>query len=230
MNCIIVDDNPMARLFLKEMIARFDSLNLIAECEDPIKAINIIKKEQVDLILLDIEMPNMTGLEFLKSLDKHPLVILITAKPDYALEAFEYNIVDYLVTPFKDERFVRAINKAQELFESSAKTFEQSNHDYIFVRDKGVLTKITTDNILYIQALGDYVTIFTKDKKYTVRLSLSSAYEKLSHQKFMRVHRSYIIAIDKVDFIEENMVSINQSNIPLSDLYRAELIKRINLF
>ena len=229
MNCIIVDDNKMARTVVREMLSQFDYLKLIAECEDPIQAINIMKKETIDLIFLDVEMPKMTGLEFLKSLEKRPLIILITAKTDYAVEAFEYNVVDYLVTPIKEERFIKALNRAQELFESSQNTIEISNKDFIFIRDKNILTKIKTSDIFYIQALGDYVTIHTSAKKYTVRLNLRIAESKLPPERFVRVHRSYIVAIDKVDSMEENTVYVDKTPIPVGDMYRSAFLKKLNL-
>ncbi|HVA97954.1 MAG TPA: LytTR family DNA-binding domain-containing protein [Bacteroidia bacterium] len=229
MNCIIVDDNKMARTAVKEMIAQFDYLNIIAECENPIEAINIMKKEQIDLIFLDIEMPKMTGLQFLKSLEKRPLIILITAKPNYAVEAFEYNVVDYLVTPIKEERFIIAINRAQELFENSQNTVQIANKEFFFIHDNKALTKIKTSDILYIQANGDYASIHTFTKKYTVRLNLRVAQEKLPTEKFIRIHRSYIISIDKIDSMEENTVYINKIPIPVGDMYKSTFLKKLNL-
>jgi DNA-binding LytR/AlgR family response regulator len=220
----------MARAVIREMLSLFDQFNLIAECENPIEAINIMEKENIDLILLDIEMPKMTGLEFLKSMEKRPLVILITAKTDYAVEAFEYNVVDYLITPIKEDRFLKALNRAQDLYESAQRTIEVHDKDFIFIRDKSVLTKVLTSDIIYIQALGDYITIHTVLKKYTIRMSIGSTIEKLSPEKFARIHRSYIVAIDKVDSVEENTASVNKNLIPIGDMYRAELIKKLNLF
>ncbi len=230
MNYIIVDDNKMARKLLLEMASQFDHLKLIAECENPIEAINIMKKEIVDLILLDIEMPKMTGLQFLKSIDNHPLVILITAKSNYAVEAFEYNIVDYLVTPVSEDRFIKAINKASGIFESIHEPSNVPDKEFIFIRDKGILTKIKTADIIYLQALGDYVTIHTFEKKYTVRMTIGAASLKLSSEKFIRIHRSYIVAVDKVDFVEENTASVHKYLIPIGDMYRSDLVKKLNIF
>ncbi|MEO6883917.1 MAG: LytTR family DNA-binding domain-containing protein [Bacteroidia bacterium] len=229
MNYIIVDDNKMARAVIRQMIDQFDYFKLIAECGNPIEAINVMKRKSVDLILLDVEMPKMSGLDFLKSIEKRPLVILITAKTDYAVDAFEYNVVDYLVTPVKEERFVKALNRAQELYEGAHKTIEVPNNDFIFIRDKGILTKINMTDILYIQALGDYITIHTKAKKHTIRHSIGTAEEKFPSEKFMRIHRSFIIAVDKVDSIEANTASINKNLIPIGDIYRSELLKKLNL-
>ncbi len=229
MNCLIVDDNIMARALVKEMLSHFEYLNLIAECENPLEAINIMKRDTIDLVFLDIEMPKMNGLEFLGSLETRPLIILITAKAEYAVKAFEYNVVDYLVSPIKEERFIKAVNRAQSLFDSSKNTIELPGKDFIFIREKNVLTKIRTSEILYIQALGDYISIHTYTKTYTVRLNLKIAEEKLPSDRFFRLHRSYIVAIDKVDSMEENTVSINNKLIPVGDMYRTVFMRKLNL-
>jgi two-component system LytT family response regulator len=229
MNCIIVEDNKMQRIALKLLVSQLDSLTLIAECENPIQAINVLEKEEVDLILLDIEMPKMTGLEFLKSRKKRPLIILITAKKDYALEAFEYNVVDYLLKPIKEDRFIKAVDRAKELFENSQGAADFSNKEFVFVRHKGVLTKIEMEDIIYIQALGDYVTIHTATSKYTVHLSLLSLEEKLPENKFFRIHRSYIVALNKVDSVEGTTASVKKNQIPIGDVYHASLLKKLNL-
>ncbi len=229
MNCIIVDDHKMQRTALKLLVTQFDSLKLVAECENPIQAINILEKNEIDLIFLDIEMPQMTGLEFLKSMEKRPLIILITAKPEYAVEAFEYNVVDYLVKPIKGDRFIKAINRAREFYENSKSAIQSSNEEFIFVRHKGVLTKIETESILYITALGDYVTIHTADAKFTVHLSLLSLESKLPSGKFFRIHRSHIVAINKVDSVEGTTAFVKKNNIPIGDVYHSSLLKRLNL-
>jgi len=228
MNCIIVDDDKMARLALRQLVSQLDFLTLIAECENPIQAINILKKGNIDLVLLDVEMPDMNGLDFLK-IEGHPLIILITSARDYAVEAFEHNVVDYIVKPIKKERFVIAINRALELYKNQGKIIDNTGQEFITIRDKSILTKINIADILFFQALGDYVTIHTTHKKYTIRLMLKTVEEKLSSLKFIRIHRSYIIAIDKVESLEENTITINKNLIPVSDMYRSEFIKKLNL-
>jgi len=228
MNCIIVDDNKMARVALKQMVSEIDFLMLLGDCENAMQAINLINKKKVDLILLDVEMPKMSGLDFLKSLPDRPLVILITEKPDYAVQAFEYNVVDFIVKPVKEARFLKAVQRAKEIFDSNLKTLEVDK-EYFFIREKGVSSKLLIVDILYIQALGDYVIIHTPHKKYTIRYTLSAIEKELSRSKFMRVHRSYIVALDKIDTIEENTAYIHQNPIPVGDSQRPELMKRLNL-
>jgi DNA-binding LytR/AlgR family response regulator len=229
MNCIIVEDNKMQRVALRQWILQFNFLKLVGECEDPVQAINLLDKEEVDLILLDIEMPKMSGLEFLKSRENRPLVILITKKPGYAVEAFEYNVVDFLVKPIKEDRFIKAITRAKELFENSKSSADFSTQEFVFVRHKGVLTKIEMTQILFIQALGDYVTIHIPERKFTVHLSLLSLEERLPPDKFFRIHRSYIVAINKVDSVEGTTASVNKNLIPIGDVYHSSLLKKLNL-
>lgn len=228
MNCLIVDDNPMARLVLRQMLSGFDFLALKGECEDITHATNIMSREKIDLLLLDVELPKVSGIDFLKTVPDHPFVILITAKPDYAVEAFEYNIVDFLVKPVKEDRFLKAIHRAKEVFESKNRTIE-SDKDYFFIREKGVSTKLVMTDILYIQALGDYINIYTSGKKHTIHYSIGAMEKKLPASRFMRVHRSYIIALDKVDTVEEGTAFVYQTPVPVGDSQRSELMKRLNI-
>src|SRR5215469_16340734 len=204
MTCIIVDDNIMARMAMKKIVEQVNGLSLIDECENAIEAYNLINKKPVDLLLLDIEMPGMTGLELTKNLGKKsPLIIFTTAKTNYAVDAFELNVVDYLVKPIDPARFLKAIEKVKEALESKRAEVEVKDKEFVFIKDNGVLKKISADDILYLEAMGDYVKIFTSQKFHIVHATLKSIEEKLSSSKFMRVHRSYIIALNKIDFIEE---------------------------
>lgn len=227
MTCLIVDDNPIARVVLKQMVSGFDFLDLAGECGDITEATNFLNKQQVDLMLLDVEMPKVSGLEFLKTMPEHPLVILITAKPDYAVEAFEHNIVDFLLKPVREDRFLKAIHRAKEVYDSRNRTVE-AEKDYFFIREKGVSSKLIISDILYIQALGDYVNIHTPSRKYTIHYSISAIEKKLPASKFMRVHRSFILALDKVDTVEEGTAFVFQNPVPVGDSQRSELMKRLN--
>ena len=227
MNCLIVDDNKIARTVLKHLVSQFDFISLVAECANSKEAMNELSKHRVDLILLDVEMPDINGFEFLKSMPDHPLVILITAKPEYALEAFEYNIVDFVVKPPKEERFLKAISRAKEIFDSRSNQLEL-NKEFFFIREKGISSKLLINDILYIQALGDYVSIYTTGKKYTIHYTLSAIEKELPSTRFMRVHRSYIVALDKIDTLEEGSVFIYQTPIPVGDSQRSVLSKRLN--
>lgn len=221
----------MARSATKQLVAQVDFLNLVQECSSPVEAFNFLKKETVDLIFLDIEMPEMTGIELIKNLKQHPLIILITAKKEHAIEAFELNVADYIVKPVELSRFIMAVSKAKEIFDSKDHKLETNDEekDYIFVRSDSVLTKIKIKEIIYIQAMGDYVNIFTSDKRHTVHITLKGIEEKLPHHLFYRLHRSYLIAIDHIDNVEENTAYIGKHPIPIGEQYKKELLKKINL-
>ena len=230
MNCIIVDDNKLARAALKHLVEQVDFLNLKQECENPIDAFNYLKKETIDLVFLDVEMPDMSGIELVKNLDKRPIIILITAKKDYAVEAFELNVADYVVKPVTLPRFMTAVSRAKELFESKDQKIEigKKYADYIFVRSKSVITKIKMQDIIYIQALGDYVNIYMGEKRHTVHITLSGIETKLPEDKFFRLHRSYIIALNHINDIEENCAYIGNHPIPIGEQYKKLLLSKLN--
>jgi two-component system, LytTR family, response regulator len=234
MNCIIVDDNKMARTATRQLVSQVDFLKLKQECSSPVEAFNYLQKEAVDLIFLDIEMPEMSGIELIKNLEQRPIIILITAKKEYALEAFELNVVDYIVKPVNLSRFMVAVSRAKELFDLKDQKIEEQGEkdkdkDYIFVRSNSVLSKVNIKSILYIQALGDYVNIFTKDNRYTVHISLKAFEDKMPKDKFYRLHRSYLIAIDHIDNIEENTAYIEKHPIPIGEQFKKDLLKKLNL-
>ena len=231
MNCIIVDDNKMARTALKKIIEQVDSLVLQEECASPVDAYNYLLKENVDLVFLDVEMPGMTGIELVKNLEKRPIIILITSKTDYAVEAFELNVADYIIKPVTLSRFMVAVAKAKELFELKGQKVELNEKDkeYMFVRSNSILTKIKINDITYIQALGDYVNIYTHDNRYTVHITLKGMEEKLPEDKFYRLHRSYLIALDHIDKVEEGTAFIGKHPVPIGEQYKKELLKKINL-
>ena len=228
MNCIIIDDNKMARTVLKHFVREIEFLNFVGECENVLQATTLLSKEKVDLLLLDVEMPRISGIDFLKSLTDHPLAILITANSNYAVEAFECNVVDFIVKPVKEERFLKSIFRAKEIFDSNTKPLGHDK-EYFFIREKGISTKLLITEILYIQALGDYITIHTAHRKSTIHYTLSAIEKELPASKFLRVHRSYLISLDKVDKVEEGTAYINQQPIPIGDTQRSDLMKRLNL-
>jgi len=230
MNCIIVDDNPMARMAMKKLAEHVKGLSLVAECESAIEAYNIISHRPVDLLLLDIEMPAMTGIELTKNLGTaRPFIIFTTAKTDYAVDAFELNVVDYLVKPIDPFRFLKAIERVREAMESTKEELEVRDREFVFVKDNGVLKRIDASDILYLEAMGDYVKIFTPQKFHIVHSTLKSIEEKLPVSKFMRVHRSYIVALNKIDFIQEGIINIHSAAIPVADAYKGILNSRLNL-
>jgi two-component system LytT family response regulator len=230
MNCLIVDDNKMARTAMKQLASHVDHLHVTGECSSAMEAYNTLQKEKVDLLLLDIEMPGMSGLELTRNLGKkRPLIIFTTVKKDYAVEAFELNVADYLIKPVSPARFIQAIEKAREIVDSSNRELQVSDSEFVFIRDNGVLKRINTADILFMEAMGDYVKLYTSQKFHAIHTTLKSLEEKLSPQRFMRVHRSYIVALDKIEAIEDGTIIINRNAVPVADAYRATLNNRLNL-
>ena len=230
MKCIIVDDNKMARMALKQLVSQVPNLELIAECNDATEALVSLDAKQVDLLLLDIEMPDMTGLDLTRKLgNQRPLIIFTTAKKDYAVEAFELNVVDYLVKPITLPRLKQAIDKAGEALESNKEEVKVEEQGFVFVKDNGILKRISIDDILFLEAMGDYVKVHTSQKFHVVHATLKSIEEKLPSSKFIRVHRSYIVAINKIDYIQEGTISIGKTTIPVADTHKSNLNKRLNL-
>lgn len=222
----------MARAVLRQLASGIHDLSVAAECESALEAFNFLLKEPVDLLLLDVEMPEMSGLELLQNLPTRPLVILITSKTEYAAEAFNLNVADYIVKPVTLTRFMAAIQKAHELFAGKHNAVEKSTEkDYLFVRADGALNKVRFDEILWVQALVDYVQFVTSNgKKHTVHSTMKGVESHLSDPRFVRTHRSYIVNVDKIDRIEEgSMIIIGKQIIPMSEQYKTEVNKRLNL-
>lgn len=227
MNCIIVDDEEMARKHLANLCNKMDELNLLAECEDSIQAISQIEKEKVDLVFLDIEMPEFSGIELIKSVPNMPAVIFTTAKTDFAIEAFEYNVIDYLVKPIELPRFIKAIEKVKKQF---PKTFNQKSSEEFFVRSEGKLVKILYSNIIFIETMDDYLVIhLEKGEKHIIHSTLKAMDDKLQDPSFIKVHRSYIVNLLKIRSIEDTHVLVEGKVIPVSKQHRKELMERITL-
>ncbi|HZH36046.1 MAG TPA: LytTR family DNA-binding domain-containing protein [Flavisolibacter sp.] len=230
MKCLIVDDNKMARMALKQMVGQIQTLEVTAECENAMEAYNQLGSNHVDLLFLDIEMPDISGIDLIKKLgNKKPLIIFTTAKKDYAVEAFELNVVDYLVKPVTQSRLLQAVEKAQETLDSDKEEVKIEEQGFVFVKDNGMLKRISIDDILFLEAMGDYVKVHTPQKFHVVHATLKSIEEKLPASKFLRVHRSYIVAINKIDFIQEGTITIGKTTIPVADTHKANLNKRLNL-
>jgi DNA-binding LytR/AlgR family response regulator len=219
----------MSREMVKQLVEQVDFLELKGECETPVEAFNYLKANDTDLVFLDVEMPGMTGIELIKNLEKRPIVILITAKKDYAVEAFEVNVADYIIKPVTLSRFMGAVDRAKELFEDQKKEVTQKEKDFIFVRSNSLLTKVKINDIIYAQALGDYVNIFTNEKRLTVHITLKGLEEKLPQDKFYRLHRSYLTSLHHIDNIEEGTAYIGKHPLPIGEQYKKELLRKINL-
>lgn len=231
-NCIIIDDEPLARKGLKEYIADIDFLKLTGEFDNPVKAMDILMKEEVQLLFLDIQMPRITGLEFFKNLQHAPPVIFTTAFPQYALEGFELNALDYLVKPVSFERFLKAAMRAKEFYEVRQKNMTETipgsgSADYFFIKADNKLVKIFFEDMLFAEALQNYVVIQTKDKKYITYLTFRSVEDYLPPDRFIKTHKSFIISASKVDSIEANDIRIGQHHIPISRTLKDEVMEKL---
>lgn len=227
-NAVIIDDEPLARKGLKEYIADIDFLNCIGEFDNALKAEELISRGEVQLLFLDIQMPKITGLDFFKTLQNPPPVIFTTAYPQYALEGFEVNALDYLVKPISFERFFKAALKAKEFYEVRDTNSKEANAgDYFFIKADNKLIKILYDEVLYVEALQNYVTIYTVEKKYMTYLTFKSVEDYLPADKFLKVHKSYIVAASKIDSIEGNDIRIGQQHIPISRNQKEEVMNKL---
>lgn len=229
MNCLIVDDNPLARMAVRNMVMQIEGLSLLGEVDDAMQAFNFIQKNHCDLLLLDIEMPGISGLDLIKTLDHRPLVILITSKPEYALESYELQVVDYLLKPVSFSRLLKAVYHARELFAWQNQADRQnSKKDFLFVRVNNQMTRIDFGDINYVEAMGDYVIFHTRAKKFVVHLTMKAVQENLPEDRFVRVHRSYIVALDKIDNMVQNSLQIDRNIIPVSETYKNLLVIQMN--
>ncbi len=221
--CIITDDEPMARKGLRGYIEKIDFLTLIGECEDAIQLNTMLKTTQVDLIFLDIEMPDMTGLELLSNLTNPPKVIIVSAYEQYAIKGYEFDVVDYLLKPVSFDRFLKSVNRIHDLFQAEQK----ENNDYIFVKSDKQLKKILFKDILFIESMENYVVIQTNSSKEVVYTTLKQLYESLPQSIFRQTHRSYIVNIDQVNAIDGNQLNINSYKIPVARNLRDEIYNLI---
>lgn len=230
MNCLIVDDSSISRKVLMQMMSLDPELNLVAECENATQAYAKIVENEIDLILLDIEMPGMSGIELVKMLKKHPaLIIFTTSVSDYAAEAFDLAVVDFITKPITAARFIQAIERAKE-FRVKPQNVNVKDDGFIFIRDSNVIRNLTLSDILFFEAKGDYVKIFIGDKIYTIHSTLKSVEYKLTANAFFKVHRSFIVNISKVDRIENGLLILDGNKVPVSDTYRNALNKRLKIF
>ena len=230
-NCIVIDDEPLARQGIKEYIGEVDFLNFVGEFESPLKATSLLSTTGVQLIFLDIQMPKITGLDFFKTLKNPPPVIFTTAYPQFALDGFDLNALDYLVKPISLERFLKAAHKAKEFYDLRVRNQNESNKedytDHVFIKVDGKLVKILLENILFVEALQNYVAVHTKDKKYVSYLTLQSIAEFLPADTFIKTHKSFIVAINKVDSIDGNNLQIANHLVPVSRSQKEEVMDKL---
>ena len=230
MNCLIIDDNEIARLTLAQLVGLDSSLKIIGECTNAKDGFVKILNNQVDLLLLDIEMPEMSGIELAKCLgDKQPLIIFTTSKRDYAVEAFDLKVIDFITKPILPARFLQSIDKAKKAFHQKNKESTETQDEFIFIRDSNTVRRIRLNDILFLEAMGDYVQITVHGKTYAIHSSLKAVEDKLPKHFFIRVHRSFIVNVGKIDTIEGGTLIIDGNFVPVSDSFRAALNKRIQI-
>jgi DNA-binding LytR/AlgR family response regulator len=230
MRCLIVDDEPLAQQVLEEFAGRVHFLEVIGKCSSATEAIELIRNESVDLIFLDIQMPRLSGLDFIRSLHNPPQFILVTAFSEYALQGFNVNATDYLMKPVPFDRFLKAVNKAYELHRLRNKISNASDpvQRYLLVKSGYQTIKIMVDSILYIEGLKDYVKIHTDSRKPVLSLlTMKGLAASLPPSKFLRIHKSYIVATDRISTISRNRVMIGEKWIPVGENYREEFRKRM---
>lgn len=220
--CIAIDDEPLALELLVDNISKVPFLNLVAACENALEAMKIMEQQSIDLVFLDIQMPGLTGLQFIKSMTIKPIIILITAYEKYALQGFELDVTDYLVKPVSLDRFIKACNKANELFYLKTQPKVATDAGYFFVNVDYSLVKIITSDIVYIEGLKDYIKIHLKSSQRPVvtRLAMKTIEEQLPAAAFIRIHKSYIVSIAFITATRKSSVFINTLELPVSDNYK----------
>lgn len=238
-NCVIIDDEPLAREGLASYVREIDFLHLVAICENPLELIKLMNQHRIDLIFLDIQMPKMNGLDFLKAVQQPPIVVITTAYPTYALEGFQLNVLDYLLKPITFDRFFKSVKKASDYHlmlnpptdpaatNANPAAAADPAADYFFIRCGSKYEKIHFDQILYIEGMQNYITIYTAKGKFVTLLYLKNLEENLDSRKFIRVHKSYIVSIEKIEGIEGNEIFIQSHRIPMSRNYREQVLQQV---
>lgn len=231
--CLLIDDEPLALEVIESHLSKFEDFEIAAKCDNAIKALEILQKKNIDLIFLDIQMPEITGLEFLNTLNNPPKVILTTAHRKYALEGYEHDVIDYLLKPISFERFLKAINKyyksATNDFTIVSNAGESTDDNYIYVKENKKAVKIFLDDILFIESMKDYVTIFAKDKKVITKATITSLEEKLPPEKFIRIHRSYIASKKHISAFTASSVEIGKKELTIGRSYKNSVMKELGM-
>jgi two-component system, LytTR family, response regulator len=228
-NCIIVDDEPIARDILRTYIAQVPYLNLVGECSDAFEAMQQINRQPVDLVVLDINMPRLSGLDMLRTLKKYPAIIITSAYSDYALEGFELSVTDYLLKPFSFQRFVQATEKVHQLRQPADHPAPIApKEDFIMVKADKKLTKIFFNELTYVEAYGNYIFIYTGPNRIMSKQTLTQFEEQLPTTQFVRIHKSYVVSLKAVKFLEGNELSIGAKKLPVGKVYREDLLRRLH--
>jgi DNA-binding LytR/AlgR family response regulator len=229
MNTIIIDDDDASREMLSHLIGQVENLKLTGSYSSGRDAIPVLKSNEVQLVFLDVEMPEMSGLELLAGLEIKPMVIITSSHKQYAVDAFEHEIVDYLLKPVLVPRFLKAVTKAEKKIQKSNGMVKPNGSEFVFIRKDSVIHKIPVKDILWVEAMGDYVTVHTRDKKYILHQTLKSIEAKLPAHRFIRVHRSFIVQVDNIKTVEDTTIYVDTEPIPLGALFKEGFYKRLGL-
>lgn len=226
--CIIVDDEPLAREGMERLVKDSGVFDLVATCSNAMEANKILSHEKIDLMFLDIQMPAMRGIDFLKTLQVSPLVIITTAYPNFALEGFELNVLDYLVKPITAERFLKAVNRVKDTLEYRKDEDLEVRTDFFFIRSANSFEKVFFSDILFIEAHQNYMTIQMEKGKLIALLTIKSLEEQLPARKFQRIHKSYIVSLEKITSLRGNEIFLGAHKIPVGKNYKEQLLKIVN--
>jgi len=230
--CIAVDDERLVLELLVDNIKQVPYLQLVKACKNALEATEVLQHEKIDLIFLDIQMPKLSGLQFIQALPQPPMIVLVTAYEQYAVESYNLNVVDYLLKPVSFERFFKACNKANDLYNLQHTSAQgEESPGYFFVRAEYNLIKVISSEILYIEGMKDYIKIFVTSSSRPVitKMSMKALEEKLSGQRFLRTHKSYIVNADKITAIKRDLIVIDKIELPLSENYKADTEKKLGL-
>ena len=226
--CIIIEDEPLAQNVLKKYIGEHPTLELIAVCNDALEAQDILTRENIHLLFLDINLPKLSGINFIKTLTRPPLIIFTTAYPEFAVQGFELNAVDYLLKPFSFERFLKAVNKACEKLNTAASQNNDGNKvSFIFLKADKKIHRVELAAIHYIEAIGDYMKVVTDSGQLIINETMKKLQEELPERSFIRVHKSFIISRDRIKYIEGNYLQVEDKSIPIGATYRNEVLASI---
>lgn len=225
--CLIVDDEPLAREILGQYVSQSDELQLVGACKNANEVVELLQKESVDVLFLDIQMPGISGMALMKSLENPPLVVFTTAYDQYAVEGYEVSAVDYLLKPISPDRFKKAVEKVREMIQYKKSSSRDLN--YMFIRADYQDIKVMFDDILYVEGLKDYVKVVTKEKRIITLTNIKGMLEKLPQDRFIRVHKSYIVAKDKVQIVKGTILTIDDKEIPIGLTFKDNFMKGMNL-
>lgn len=233
MKCLIVDDDDLSRLIMESFIGQTDFLHLSGSFSNPVEAAQALRNGSYDLMFLDVEMPEMTGFDLLNNLEDPPLIILVSGKDEYALEAFEYEVTDYLLKPVNYARFLKAATKArrqlQEKWEKQSLTELPDTADYIFLKSDSRFVKVPFSDIIMVESMGDYVVFNTDSKKHMVYARMNAMEKRLPESQFSRVHRSFIVNHNRIKAIEESLIIIDDKLVPIGSSYKSELFRKLRI-